>query len=158
VHYLDNETLRDMATYAAQSAIVKVAGFKEVGAEIAKRGVNPATWLKRGWDTYGEMAHPTAKATRGWMGSSNWSKYIPIGPKSLTVGLGAATAPAAFAEEDPSGEGKSRGRRIGGWLGSTLGSVAGSMPMKAGLAGVVPILGATAAGQYGGEIIGGKLG
>ncbi len=151
--YVDEYTLQAVARTSAHFA-VKLAGVAEIKKEIATRGANPAKWLGRGWETFSDGAAKDQRLTRGWTGSGKLTKYLPVGAKSLTLGFGAMTAPAAFAEEDITGQGKSRKQRIGGWIGSNIGAIAGSMPAKAGLLGLVPSMGGMLGGQYVGEAIG----
>ena len=151
--YVNELILQEVARNSAEFA-VKQASLAEIKKEVATRGVNPAKWLSRGWGTFSEMAAKDQKLSRGWLGGSKYTKYLPVGPKSLTVGIGALTAPSAFAEEDATGQGKSRAQRIGGWVGSNIGAVAGSMPMRTGLLGVIPAMAGMAGGQYIGEAIG----
>jgi len=156
LRYIDEGRLAWIARDVVQN--IKLAGWADVADEAVERGLNPAKWLKGGWKSYEEFAHPSATRSRGWLGGSKYTKYLPIGPKSLTVGVGLAAAPAAFAKEDGTGRGHSRGQRIGGWVGSNLGGVAGSMSGKAGLAGLVPVFGGMLLGQAAGETIGKAVG
>ena len=151
--YVNEYTLQEVARTSAHFA-VKLAGVAEIRKEVAARGANPAKWLGRGWETFSEGAAKDQGLTRGWTGSGKFTKYLPIGPKALTLGFGAMTAPTAFADEDITGQGKSKKERVGGWIGSNIGAIAGSMPAKAGLLGLVPAIGGMMGGQYVGEAIG----
>lgn len=134
----------------------KIAGF---GQELANRGANPAKWVSEGWKAMTEHAHPsTAPAARGWVGNSHIGRHLPVGMKSLTLGFAAMQAPSAFAKEDATGQGESRGARIGEWAGSNAGMVLGNFSSKVHpIAGLGMGLGASILGGRAGKYIGSKI-
>lgn len=83
-----------------------------------------------------------------WMGAGKYTKYLPVGEKSLTLGSAAALAPSALRKEDPSGSGRSRLERVGALAGGTLAGIAGAR------AGLIPSI----AVGMGGEYLGGRAG
>lgn len=134
----------------------KIAGFAD---EIKKRGISPSKWVSHGWDAMTEHAHhSTAPAARGWVGNSHIGRHLPVGMKSLTLGFAAMQAPGAFAKEDSTGQGESRGARIGEWAGSNAGMVLGNFSSKVHpLAGLGMGLGASILGGKAGKYIGSKI-
>lgn len=114
----------------------------EAGADVPGRG-----WLGSGY-----QAKPTdsmfSKAFEGVTSLGGTTKYLPVGPKAMTVGFTGMALPGAVSKEDPTGEGRSRAERVGSLAGGT---VAGLASAKMGL---VP---AIAAGM-GGDFVGGRAG
>ena len=136
----------------------KIASWKEVGAVARERGLNPVKWVREGWNELGRFSEPhfaSKGLSRGWMGTGDITRHLPVGPKSFVVGAGALLAPSAFAKEDPTGEGLSRARRIGGWVGGNLLGVAATLPSRAGF---IPTLGLGIAGSLAGDYIGRRVG
>jgi hypothetical protein len=106
----------------------------------------------RGWLGTGYQASPTDsrlhKVIEGVTSLGGTTKYLPVGPKALTVGFTGLALPGAIKKEDPTGEGKSRLERVGSLAGGT---VAGLASAKMGL---IPALAIGA----GGDIAGGTIG
>jgi hypothetical protein len=95
-------------TYRAFSEeMVKIAIIGAIG-----KGFKSA--LQAGW-----------KDTGNWMGSGKYTSKLPIGGKSITVGLAAAGVPGALKKEDPTGEGRSRMERGLDLAGNVAGGVVG---------------------------------
>lgn len=139
----------------------KVAAWKDVVPVAKARGANPVKWLREGWNELGNFSAPhyaTLSKSKGWLGTGDITRHFPVGPKSLMLGFGAMTAPGAFAEEDPSGEGLSRARRIGGWLGSNALGIAATVPANVGLLPTLALgIGGTMLGERIGRGIGGAF-
>ena len=140
-----------------------LSDFQGLGTKIAF-SMNPGKLISNGWNAMTEGAHAaTSAGARGWVGNSAIGRHLPVGQKTWAAGFTALGAPDAFAKEDPSGEGQSRGERIGRWAGSNLGMVAGTLghgitsklgPKKGFVAGI----GANIGGMVAGEYLGGKIG
>jgi hypothetical protein len=69
------------------------------------------------------------------MGKGRFTKYLPIGDKSIATAFVGASLPGALKKEDPHGLDRSRAERLSGLAGSTLGGFMGtgalaSLPMK----------------------------
>lgn len=80
-----------------------------------------------------ELAEQASR--KGWTGQK--FKYLPVGEKALTVGMGAYTVPSAFLSKPTKLErdsGETRASLGGGEVGSLLGFLAGS---KLGLPGQI---------------------
>jgi hypothetical protein len=127
----------DPATLAAElmkesavpgMGIPGAAAVKKFGKGIAKNFVNtveaaktPVKSFKKGWHFGSEPGES------GWMlGKGKVTKYLPLGPKALTVGSAALGAPDAFAKNDPSGQGRSKLERMSRWTGSNIGGIIGA--------------------------------
>lgn len=109
--------------------------FLAFTAEITKTAGLIGTlkhWTREGWHNPMGGGVPQANAAPagsfsarhpGWMGSSKrWGK-IPVGMKSMTVGMTALQLPGALKTEDPSGQGKSRAERVADLGGQTVGGL-----------------------------------
>jgi hypothetical protein len=122
------------------------------GGEIVRDGVKkyaPASEVPgKGWLGVGKQLTPDAdvisRVGENITTLGGATKYLPVGPKSLTVGIGAATLPGAVSAEDQTGEGRSRTERIGRWAGNMAGGLIGA---PHGLPGAL-----------GGSVIGEQLG
>jgi len=134
----------------------KIAGMSE---ELGKRGLSPRKWVSEGWKAMAEHGHAnTAPAAKGWVGNSHIGRHLPVGMKSLTLGFAGMQAPGAFAKEDSSGQGESRGSRIGEWAGSNAGMVLGNFSSKVHpMAGLAMGIGASVIGGHAGKYIGSKF-
>ena len=80
-----------------------------------------------------QVWHARPDAT--FMGQGKFTKYLPIGDKSINTAIIGAGVPGAVAKEDPEGAGRSRAERMSGLVGGTLGMLAGQgamahLPMK----------------------------
>ena len=82
---------------------------------------------------------------RGWTGTGETTRYLPVGQKSLMAGFGLGFLPGAVSSEDPMGLDRGRGERFGEHLGQNVGFIAGA---PAGLVGGI------AAGSLAGEAMG----
>jgi len=136
----------------------KTASLEELKAVAKSRGYNPVKWLTEGWRELGEFDAPhfaTKMKARGWVGTGDITRHLPVGPKSMVLGFGAMNMPGAFSKEDPTGQGESRARRIGGWVGNNLLGVAATLPAKAGL---LPSIGLGIGGSIVGDVIGKRIG
>jgi hypothetical protein len=136
----------------------KIASWSDAATVIKQRGFSPVKWVGEGWQELGKFT-PEHFATKvkspGWMGTGDITRHLPVGPKSLMVGMGAVMAPSAFAKEDPTGQGESRARRIGGWVGSNLLGIAATLPSRVG---TLPMIGLGIGGSIGGDVIGRRIG
>ena len=172
------QALRSGGTAAAEEGVTRVAGhggsfLGGIGRNLVNtvHGFsNPLRGLKEGWNYGGQvmkggkLTYETASKLpgKGWLGVGKqgegaWetatslggaTKYLPVGPKALTVGFAATELPAAVAEEDPTGEGRSRAERIGNFAGNLGGGLIGA---PHGMSGSV-------AGSMLGSYAGGKAG
>lgn len=113
----------------------EVGLIKEAAGIMQNVGSRIAQTMSKGWN------HPSMAwggqgfvrdATRGRLGNAaehamtlgGATKYLPVGGKSMTVGMGALGIPGAVAKEDPSGQGRSRAERLGGLAAGTAAGVA----------------------------------
>lgn len=115
-------------TYAAFSdELTKIAG--------AKRSVGKTLggFIRKGWEDIGGM--PMERRIRGflppkklrgggWLGKQDtWRRNLPIGGKSMAVGLTGAMVPSALGKKDPLGQERSRSERsvdLGADIGGSL--------------------------------------
>jgi hypothetical protein len=113
---------------AAKKGVRKMRGkppegfFEGVANNVkntAKAFKTPGRSMKEGWE-YG------AGKGGGWVGNGKITGKLPVGPKSLTVAGGALALPEAVAEEDPTGQGRSRAHRMVRWAGSQAGGLVGT--------------------------------
>lgn len=150
------------------SVMEKDAGvISDLGTKILRKA-GPAAravgrYMHKGWNTGGNATG----RFQGWMGAGReaasgragkafetvsslggLTRYLPVGPKSLTVGFGALGANNALKKEDPAGQGRSRTERIGSLIGGTAAGIAG---------GNMGILGSMATG-IAGDYVGGRIG
>lgn len=134
----------------------QVQNFKNFGAVAQQRGLNPASWVKGGWDLMKGVPHPaTSAAAQGWVGSGNITRHLPIGPKSLTVLQAGLGAKSALADEDPTGMGRSKKERMGEWAGRTIAGIGATLP---GHVGVLPSLIASQVAGTVGARVGSRIG
>lgn len=137
----------DPATYQAfQDEIVKLGAIPGQAAVVSKlRGVGSKlkSWASKGWhDPMGEgriivpeVSRTSSIPSWGWTGKGKYTQYLPIGGKSVFVGMTAPAIPGALKKEDPYGAARSRTERavdlgsnvMGGLIG---GGAAISLPMK----------------------------
>ena len=128
----------DPTTYSAFSdELTKIGGI----------GKTMGGFVRKGWDDLagiGNMSGGVSKNVRGggWLGkqvnkdgTKNWRRNLPIGGKSLGVGMTAAMVPSALAKTDSLGKDRSRTERSTSLAGETLGGLMGagaalSMPGK----------------------------
>jgi hypothetical protein len=113
----------------------EVGLIKEAGGIIQNVGNRIAQTMSKGWN-HSSMAWGgqgfVRGASRGMVGNAvehvtslgGATKYLPVGGKSMTVGMGALGVPGAIAKEDPSGQGRSRTERLGGLAANTAAGVA----------------------------------
>lgn len=102
-------------TYAAFSdELTKIAGAK------SSIGKTLGGFVRKGWDDLGGV--PTRGG--GWLGKQDtWRRNLPIGGKSMAVGLTGAMIPSAISKKDPLGRDRSRTERsvdLGGDIGGSL--------------------------------------
>jgi hypothetical protein len=112
----------DPASYSSFSdELTKIALLRPVGKALRN-------WTAKGWQyTGGEGA-----ARSGWFGrEGTWREKLPVGGKSLSVGiLGATAVPEILPKEDPLGRERSRTERA---VGSGAGAIGGLTGMGAAL-------------------------
>jgi len=124
--------------------------IKNVGNTI-NDFANPIKSMKAGWES-----GAAGRSFGGWGGKlltdknkpSFW-RHLPVGPKAQITGFTALEAPGALAKEDPSGEGRSRLRRVSGTLGGTGGFLVG---------GRHGLLGSLVGGAIGQKMLSGSVG
>lgn len=114
----------------------------EYGSDIPGHG-----WLGAGYQAPKD-AGLLHKGFEGVTSLGGLTKYLPVGPKSMTLGFTAASLPGALRKEDPSGEGRSRVERMGGVLGGTVAGLAGART------GIIPSVAIGMAGDYAGSRLG----
>jgi len=106
-------------------------------SDATQRVMHPVEGMRKGWKEMG-----------GWTGKGKVTKYLPIGEKSLTLGIPAAALTMGKSQPaSPTGEGGAAER----WL-ANIGGAAGGV-LGGGL-GFVPAVGMFTAG----EVAGGRLG
>lgn len=129
---------------------VSLSAFRSELSKIAGKGNFLGNWVRKGWSDVGGKG-----ARGGWMGKKDtWRRHLPIGGKSITVGLTAATLPGALQKEDPLGRERSRLHRVAQLGAGTLGGLAGvGAVMKPGGIGFLR----SAAGGIGGSIVAERL-
>lgn len=132
-------------------------GGKVVGRFLKNRFVPKGatlTGLKKGLKT---PVRSTGKVMKEgwkgmtWRGKGKYTKYLPVGDKSITAGFLASSVPGAVAKEDPTGRGRSRLRRIGETAAANAAYVAG---VGLGLPLIPAIVGSYAAETATGKTIG----
>jgi len=149
----------DSKTYSAfGDELVKIAAGPGVISRVGKTG---GKWVSKGWDDMGEGG-----ARGGWFGALKNKKgkptairrHLPIGGKSLMVGLSVPAIPGLLAKQDPMGMGRSRTERVSGYGGMMLGGLAGAGALLSAPGRGLPIIGSRAIRSIGGAIAGGLLG
>lgn len=138
--------------------IAEVSGLEELKNVAKQRGYNPLNWVTEGWRELGEFEpnhFATTAKSKGWLGTGSVTRHFPVGPKSIVVGFGLLGAPTAFAKEDPTGEGLSRARRVGGFIGSNALGLATTLPARVG---ILPSIALGFGGSIVGEHVGRRIG
>lgn len=117
----------DDRTYSAFGDELTKIAFVSKAVGVGKKLV------RKGWDDIGGL--PTERRVRGllppkkvrgggWLGKQDtWRKNLPVGGKSVAVGLTAAMVPSALGKSDPLGQERSRVERgvdLGGDIGGSL--------------------------------------
>jgi len=100
-------------------------------SSVGNAGRQMGKWIGKGWHD------PIGSGAKGWkwMGKGKYTRHLPIGGKSITVGLTSLAVPGALKKEDPYGMGRSRTERTTDLGASTVGGLAGtgalmSLPWK----------------------------
>ena len=151
------------ALAAFHDELVKIAKAKRAGflTDVAsnvgntlKAVTNPVAAVKAGWNTGGwSMLSESPDAVRNSL-KGKALQAMP-GNKAMTLGFSALSAKDALSEEDPSGQGMSRGERLGRLAGGTVLGLASTPYMKGGL---LPSLASGMLASTAGEVIGGHVG
>jgi len=158
---------------AFQDELIKLGGKAEVLGKFKDVGRNVGRKLKgfvsKGWHDpmlEGKIVNPRNPAGPkinkwNWLGTGGeegkrFTKYLPVGGKSVLVGMTAATVPGVLKKEDPYGMQRSRAERITDLGASTIGGLAGtgalmSLPVK-GWQGTRAL-----AGGFGGAMLAARL-
>ena len=138
----------DPVTYQAfQIEIIKLGaplpGKAAVVNKLRGAGKTLKGWVSKGWNN--PMNQPNVMDTSrsvtrsmpawGWMGKGKVTKYLPVGGKSMFVGMTAPAIPGALKKEDPYGAERSRTERSVDLSSNVVGGLAGggamiSLPMK----------------------------
>lgn len=125
--------------FAPHVASGALQGLRTAGKAVSKPG-GVRQVMGEGWQHLGKPTQSLAKARqaggaqgvlkelgeRGWVGKGQYSKYMPVGSKSLVAGLPLAFAPAELKKGDPEFTGQGRAERAGRLAGETAGWVAGA--------------------------------
>ena len=114
------------------------AAFSDELTKIGGIGKTMGGFARRGWDDLagiGSMSGGVSKNVRGggWLGkqvnkdgTKSWRRNLPIGGKSLGVGITAAMVPGALRQQDSLGKGRSRTERVSSLTGETMGGLMGA--------------------------------
>lgn len=149
----------DPHTYSAfGDELTKIAGAK------AGIGKTLSGWARKGWDDWGGVTPgkrrlfglraPAKVRGEGWLGKQDtWRRNLPVGGKSIAVGLTGAMVPSALGKADPLGQARSRTERS-----VDLGADVGGSLLGAGAALSLPGKKFRLARSIGGAIGGGLLG
>ena len=134
----------DPVTYRAfQDELTKLGSVSSVVGRLGGAGKRVGQWIGKGWnDPIGQgkivstwkKGKPVENSWR-WMGQGKYRQYMPIGGKSITVGLTGLAVPGVLKKEDPYGMGRSRAERSTDLGAATVGGLAGtgalmSLPWK----------------------------
>ncbi len=136
----------DQVTYRAfQDEIVKIGAPLPKGAVLNKlRGAGRTLkgWVRKGWDDPMNQGMVPDKVNPGkkvkgwdWWGKGKYTRHLPIGGKSVFVGLTAPAIPGVLRKKDPYGAQRSRAERSVDLGSSVVGGLAGGgamigLPMK----------------------------
>lgn len=125
--------------FAPHVASGALGGLRTAGKSLSQPGGVSKT-MKEGWRHLGKPTKSMSQAysgggakgvvkelgERGWVGKSGPAKYLPVGGKSLMMGLPAAFLPMEAKRGDPEFTGQGRAERIGRLGGETAGWIAGA--------------------------------
>jgi hypothetical protein len=139
-------------------------GFKDA-VHQGWEGVGPegspmrSSWMGQGLPSHAAMATkgPVGRAVEHVTSLGGLTKKLPVGTKSLQVATTALQAPAAFAKEDPTGQGRTRAERVTGLAGNAVGGLAATGALlRSGWGKKHPIM-ANLVGGIGGGVAGEKI-